>query len=107
MIAWLKLSGTRRDPGDYSSLHLGMRRGCILESHRPPLRVPVASARELLLGNVPSPERPAPHRPLSLFPVGSTPRPAPAGAFNVSEEPAPGYTARRNRNQTKLQWLKP
>jgi len=35
MIAWLKLTGTRRDTGVSSSLHLGMRCGSLLEFHRP------------------------------------------------------------------------
>jgi len=35
MIAWLKLQGTRRNTGESSSLHLGMRRGSLLEFYRP------------------------------------------------------------------------
>jgi hypothetical protein len=48
MIAWLKLTETRRNAGDRRSLHLGMRRGSLLEFHGPRKRAPVASARDFL-----------------------------------------------------------
>ena len=59
MIAWLKLTGTRRDTGDYSHLHLRLRRDCLLEFHRPSGQFPLAPAHRILREMPQAPEWPA------------------------------------------------
>ncbi len=76
MIAWLKLTETRRNAGDRRSLHLGMRRGSLLEFHGPRKRAPVASARDFL------PVRPKPRA------AGAPPAALPfSGSFQAEAAP--------------------
>jgi hypothetical protein len=68
MIAWLKRTGTRGDTGDYSYLHLRLRRDCLLKCHRPSGQFPVAPAHSILreMPQAPSGRRPPGRSPLLL-----------------------------------------